>query len=167
MLERGAVSSLPEVQGVYFLFNKKKKLVYVGKADSLKHRLTAHKRNFEHFLKIKEEIKKKGILACPVKYDVKPFSFFRYSIIRNEEERDETEISLIVSLRPRYNWRTIRSPFTTLLVRSDPFTTGIPYITKELRESKSSDYLRWIISFKKVRNLVREFEERKPEESWI
>ena len=61
--------------GIYFLYSKRKRLVYVGKSTDLRKRLGCHYYTFEN---VKSRIKA-GLRNF--NHDVKPFEFFRYCFV--------------------------------------------------------------------------------------
>ena len=97
----------PDLPGIYYLYSKRKKLVYIGKsAVSLRRRLWQHYINYEN---AKERIE---LLNRKIKFNwmqsgiqqVKPFEYFRFSIILDEDFLHLYEINLIDEYRPPYNY---------------------------------------------------------------
>lgn len=107
MFKRNDPINIPTMPGVYFLFSKRKKLVYIGKAKNLKIRLNQHKCNYQNA----ENYfywKRKGITLNHIHSGIiqaKPFEYFRFTIIPDLEKVDTEETRLIYELNPMYNYR--------------------------------------------------------------
>ncbi len=87
----------PKAPGIYYLYSKRKKLVYIGQAKNIRIRLVKHNSDLDYF---KLQIKKKGKSFSS---QAKPFKYFRYTIIKDEKIRNIVEGELIKELKPRYN----------------------------------------------------------------
>ena len=83
---------LNKKKGVYFLFNKDKELLYIGRTKDVRHRIGGHLYNNEkreppwNIRKIKEKIRYYGLIK-----------------VNDEDERGYKEQLLISYLRPPYN----------------------------------------------------------------
>lgn len=94
MIPKSQINKVPQEIGVYLLFSKRKRLVYIGKAKNLRKRLIEHKREFEKF---KNHIKKFKVTAS---FPVKPFEYVKYIITKNYSKLEEDLIELY---NPLYN----------------------------------------------------------------
>lgn len=81
---------LPEVPGIYLMYNEKEELIYVGKAKNLKKRVHSYFRN---------QKKHAAKVARMVKEVVK----FSYVAVKNELEALVLETNYIKENRPKYN----------------------------------------------------------------
>ena len=86
---KNKLSSLPTSPGVYFFKDKKDKIIYIGKAKSLKKRVGSY------FNKSKHDIKTSVM--------VKNIHDIDFLIVKNEAEALITESNLIKINKPRYN----------------------------------------------------------------
>ena len=86
---KNKLSSIPTNPGVYFFKNKKDKIIYIGKAKSLKKRVSSY------FNKKKYDIKTSVM--------VKHIHDIDFLIVKNEAEALITESNLIKINKPRYN----------------------------------------------------------------
>lgn len=83
------LSSIPASPGVYFFKNKKDKIIYIGKAKSLKKRVSSYFNKKKHDLKTSVMIK-----------HIHDIDFL---VVKNEAEALITESNLIKINKPRYN----------------------------------------------------------------
>ena len=83
------LSSIPSTPGVYFFKNKKDKIIYIGKAKSLKKRVSSYFNNKKHDIK--------------TRVMVKHIHEIDFLIVKNEAEALITESNLIKINKPRYN----------------------------------------------------------------
>jgi len=88
--KRQDLSILPAEPGVYKYYNKTKKIIYIGKAKSLRTRVSSY------FLRDIPKGTKTSML-------VKDISFVDFTIVRSELEAFLLEASLIKKHKPRYN----------------------------------------------------------------
>jgi excinuclease UvrABC nuclease subunit len=95
------INKAPSGPGIYFLFSKRKKLVYVGKSINLRSRLSSHKNNFLEFIRYLTNKEGFGFDFYRLRF-VKPFKYFRYSII--SDNLDRIELQYISEIRPRFNF---------------------------------------------------------------
>jgi len=86
---KNKLSSIPTSPGVYFFKDKKDKIIYIGKAKSLKKRVGSYFNKSKH--DIKTSVMVKNI------YDID------FLIVKNEAEALITESNLIKINKPRYN----------------------------------------------------------------
>lgn len=91
----------PEESGIYYLYSKRKKLVYIGRTNNLKRRLKEHYWNYYYTLKYILN-GDNGHLPSTYMY-AKPFEFFRFTIITDEEELHIIELDMIEEYNPIYN----------------------------------------------------------------
>jgi len=85
------VAEFPKSPGVYLMKNAKGKIIYVGKAKSLRARVRSYFNNTEHSLK--------------TKFLVSHIEAIEYMLTKTEVEAFLLEASLIKKFRPRYNIR--------------------------------------------------------------
>src|SRR4051812_47798397 len=83
--------NLPEHSGVYFMFDQSQRLLYIGKAKSLKHRITSYSnlapgKSPEHILELIENITEIKWLKC-----------------KSEQEALRKENELLHAVRPPFN----------------------------------------------------------------
>ena len=88
MIPKKDVHSTPREGGVYFLYNIHKELLYIGRSKDLYKRLKKHK---EYKIESYEWS------------SLKPFYYYRYTIIGNKCIRDNWEKELIKELKPVFN----------------------------------------------------------------
>ena len=96
---------LPEKSGLYFLFDKDKNLVYIGRAKNLKIRLLQHYNNYENLLR-HNELLKEGIKPSWTPQGMqwaKPFEYLRYSLIPDLKKLHNEELKFIHKLTPILN----------------------------------------------------------------
>jgi excinuclease UvrABC nuclease subunit len=93
----------PKTSGVYFLYSKRKKLVYVGRSRSnLRNRLMQHSNLYDEAIKW---VKNKKYHCSGEREFAKPFEFFRISIVKDKKEVDKLEKELIKYLNPKFNYK--------------------------------------------------------------
>jgi len=86
---KSKLSSIPSDPGVYFFKDKKDKIIYIGKAKSLKKRVSSY------FNKNKHDIKTSVM--------IKHISGIDFLVVKNEAEALISESNLIKINKPRYN----------------------------------------------------------------
>ncbi len=136
-LQKDALS-LPSKPGVYIMKNKNGEVIYVGKAKSLKNRVTSYFTNIEaHTVKVYKMV-----------INVESFDFI---VTKTEIEALTLECSLIKQYKPKYN----------ILLKDDKGYSYIkisdgPYakITAEKQKGKDGTYLGPYMSFFTVRQCV-------------
>ncbi len=112
MIEK--IKSLPNSPGVYQYFDKDGKLLYIGKAKSLKHRV----KSYFHF---SPTLSPSPRLSLRIKKMIKETASLDYIVVSNEHDALILENSLIKQLKPKYN----------ILLRDDK---TYPYIYIDLNE---------------------------------
>ena len=112
MIEK--IKSLPNSPGVYQYFDKDGKLLYIGKAKSLKHRV----KSYFHF---SPALSPSPRLSLRIKKMIKETASLDYIVVSNEHDALILENSLIKQLKPKYN----------ILLRDDK---TYPYIYIDLNE---------------------------------
>lgn len=100
---------LPQKPGVYQYFDKEGNLVYVGKAKSLKNRVSSY------FNKQQHESGKTAVL-------VRKIADIKYIVVDTEMDALLLENSLIKKHKPRYNilWKDDKS-FPSIVIKNEPF----------------------------------------------
>ena len=83
------ISTIPSSPGVYFFKDKKDKIIYIGKAKSLKKRVSSYFNKNKHDLKTSVMIK-----------HIRDIDFL---VVKNEAEALISESNLIKINKPRYN----------------------------------------------------------------
>lgn len=87
----------PKKPGVYFLYDKQKKLVYIGRSKNLFNRIRQHY----------HQTQDRYILQFDYCYDNNlvgvNLSYFSFVIIESEELRNKTEVELIQKMKPLWN----------------------------------------------------------------
>lgn len=86
------LNSLPDKPGVYFMRDKNGKIIYVGKASSLRNRVRHY---FQPATLAKADPKLRGL--------IKSIADFEFLVVRSEGEALVTENRLIKEYRPHYN----------------------------------------------------------------
>jgi len=76
----------PEIGGIYFVYNRKGELIYIGRSKCLRKRLLDHFAGRTHTNPFHKE-----------------FYEFRYMAVRNKTERKIYELYAINALKPKYN----------------------------------------------------------------
>ncbi|HUR30141.1 MAG TPA: excinuclease ABC subunit UvrC, partial [Saprospiraceae bacterium] len=87
---KSIASSVPKQPGVYRFFNAEGKVIYVGKAKNLRHRLASY------FGEKKNQYFKTQTM-------VRHAHHFEYTIVKNEQDALLLENTLIKQIQPRYN----------------------------------------------------------------
>ena len=117
-------NELPDLPGVYTMYNLEKRVIYVGKAVNLKNRVTSYFRNTWHDVKTTQMISN--------------VDNFEVIITSNEIEALVTEASLIKLHTPKYNL-TLRNgkmyPFILVALNE-----GCPSVTIENDRKKKGTY---------------------------
>jgi excinuclease ABC subunit C len=108
------IKNLPEQPGIYQYFDKDKRLLYVGKAKSLKNRVKSYFR----FAPI---LSAAPTLSTRIKKMIQETENIEYIVLKNEHDALILENSLIKQLKPKYN----------ILLRDDK---TYPYIYIDLKE---------------------------------
>jgi excinuclease ABC subunit C len=85
-----AYSSLPDKSGVYVYLDKENKVIYVGKANNLKNRVSSY-------------FAKSAILGAKTKQLVEKIHKIKITIVESELEALLLEAFYIKKFRPRYN----------------------------------------------------------------
>lgn len=106
------LQTLPDKPGVYFMRDRHGKIIYVGKAVSLRNRVRSY---FRQGTLRSAEPKLRGL--------IRSIADFEFLVLRNDAEATLTEGRLIKEYRPRYNV-LFRDDKRFLLLRVDP---GEPY----------------------------------------
>ncbi len=86
------LQTLPDKPGVYFMRDQQGKIIYVGKASSLRNRVRSY---FRQGTLRSAEPKLRGLIRSIADFDI--------LVLRNEAEATITEGRLIKEYRPRYN----------------------------------------------------------------
>ena len=87
---KAIVGSLPREPGVYRFLNSEGKVIYVGKAKSLKSRLSSYFGEKKH-------------IYFKTQVMVKQSHHFEYTIVESEQDALLLENTLIKQIQPRYN----------------------------------------------------------------
>src|SRR5581483_1637548 len=114
--------NLPKTPGVYLMKDDKDRVIYVGKASSLRDRVGSY---FQKSTKL--EFKKSGLLNEVVDFDTIEMD--------SEVEALLSENRLIKDIQPKYNARLLDDKtFPYLMVTTDDDFPGV-YVTREPRSS--------------------------------
>ena len=89
--------------GIYFLYSKRKKLVYIGKSVDLRSRLANHHNTFDTF----KSRAKRGLRS--ITDQTKPFEYFRYCFV-SQLYLEFYEDYFIDLCKPIYNGMGINIP---------------------------------------------------------
>ncbi len=119
---------LPHEPGVYFMRDRHGKIIYVGKATSLRNRVRSY---FRQGTLRSAEPKLRGLIRQIADFDV--------LVLRNDAEATLTEGRLIKEYRPRYNV-LFRDDKRFLLLRVDPAEPFPRFTTVRLRKSDQAIY---------------------------
>ena len=87
---KSKVSSIPTSPGIYFFKNNKDKIIYIGKAKSLRNRVRSYFSGID-----KKDAKTQVMVRHIVDID--------WMVVRSETEALLTEANLIKEHKPRYN----------------------------------------------------------------
>ncbi len=118
------VDLLPDLPGVYQYFNEKNQIIYIGKAKSLKKRVSSYFNNKRHNLKTSTLVSKI--------YDIK------HIVVETEKDAFLLENNLIKKFKPRYNillkddktypWiKIINEPFPRVVLTRNVVKDGSKY----------------------------------------
>lgn len=99
---------LPTKPGVYQYFDQEGQIIYVGKAKSLKHRVSSY------FVKNHDSSKTTAL--------VRKIADIKYIVVESEMDALLLEISLIKKHKPRYNimWKDDKS-YPSIVIKREPF----------------------------------------------
>ena len=102
MIKREEISiKAPKTSGIYYLYSKRKRLVYVGRArKDIRSRLKQHNAVYEE---AKKWIRNRNYKPTGNPETAKPFDFFRFTLVTDKVELDRLEQRLIKALNPRFN----------------------------------------------------------------
>jgi excinuclease ABC subunit C len=119
------VHTLPELPGVYRYYNREQSLIYVGKAKSLKKRVSSY------FTKSHQDRKTRKMVSEIVRIE--------FSIVNSEFDALHLENSFIKSYQPKYNilMRDDKT-YPYVVVTDEPFPRIFP--TRQKRADKSTYY---------------------------
>ncbi len=122
------LQTLPHKPGVYFMRDRHGKIIYVGKANSLRNRVRSY---FRKGTLRSAEPKLRGLIRQIADFDI--------LVLRNEAEATLTEGRLIKEYRPRYNV-LFRDDKRFLLLRGDPAEPFPRFTTCRLRKEDQALY---------------------------
>lgn len=122
------LQTLPHKPGVYFMRDRHGKIIYVGKATSLRNRVRSY---FRQGTLRSAEPKLRGLIRQIADFDI--------LVLRNEAEATLTEGRLIKEYRPRYNV-LFRDDKRFLLLRVDPNEPFPRFTTCRLRKEDQALY---------------------------
>ncbi len=122
------LQTLPHKPGVYFMRDRHGKIIYVGKANSLRNRVRSY---FRKGTLRSAEPKLRGLIRQIADFDI--------LVLRNEAEATLTEGRLIKEYRPRYNV-LFRDDKRFLLLRVDPAEPFPRFTTCRLRKEDQALY---------------------------
>ena len=145
---RQKLKELPDEPGCYMMRDIAGKIIYVGKANSLRKRVQSY---FRQSTARKAEPKLKGLIKSVADFDV--------MVVRNEAEALLTEGRLIKEYKPRYN-SLLKDDKRFLLIRSEPNRPFPSFSFCRLARDDGALYLGPYVSSAAVRAAI-EFVERK------
>ena len=122
------LQTLPDKPGVYFMRDRHGKIIYVGKAVSLRKRVRSY---FRQGTLRSAEPKLRGL--------IRSISDFEFLVLRNDAEATITEGRLIKEYRPRYNV-LFRDDKRFLLLRVDPSEPFPRFTTCRIRKEDQAIY---------------------------
>jgi excinuclease ABC subunit C len=122
------LASLPDKPGVYFMRDRHGKIIYVGKAISLRNRVRSY---FRDSTLRKAEPKLRGLIRSIADFD--------FIELRSDAEATITEGRLIKEYRPRYNV-LFRDDKRFLLLRIDPTEPFPRFSTCRVRKQDQALY---------------------------
>jgi excinuclease ABC subunit C len=122
------LAGLPDKPGVYFMRDRHGKIIYVGKAVSLRNRVRSY---FRDSTLRKAEPKLRGL--------IRSIADFEYLELRSDAEATITEGRLIKEYRPRYNV-LFRDDKRFLLLRIDPTEPWPRFTTSRIRKQDQALY---------------------------
>lgn len=127
-----AIKNLPNKPGIYQYFDSNNKLLYIGKAKSLKNRVKS-------YFKIEHEISPSSTLSPRIHKMICETAKVEYILVESEHDALILENSLIKQLKPKYN----------ILLRDDK---TYPYIYVDLSQNfPRFDITRKIIKGEKIK----------------
>ncbi len=125
---KAKLQTLPNRPGVYFMRDQHGKIIYVGKASSLRNRVRSY---FRQGTLKSAEPKLRGLIRSIADFD--------FLVLRNEAEATITEGRLIKEYRPRYNV-LFRDDKRFLLLRVDPNEPFPRFTTCRIRKEDGALY---------------------------
>lgn len=82
--------TVPQKPGVYYLYNRKGHLIYIGAADKLRHRISAYHQANNHLVEWEQQLKRNA-------------HYFRWRGTKTKQSAFELERTEIKAYNPRYN----------------------------------------------------------------
>ncbi len=122
------LQTLPDKPGVYFMRDRHGKIIYVGKASSLRNRVRSY---FRRGTLRSAEPKLRGLIRSIADFDI--------LVLRNEAEATLTEGRLIKEYRPRYNV-LFRDDKRFILLRVDPSEPFPRFTTCRIKKDDQAVY---------------------------
>jgi excinuclease ABC subunit C len=122
------LQTLPDKPGVYFMRDRHGKIIYVGKAVSLRSRVRSY---FRQGTLRSAEPKLRGL--------IRSIADFEFLVLRNDAEATLTEGRLIKEYRPRYNV-LFRDDKRFLLLRVDPSEPFPRFTTCRIKKDDQAVY---------------------------
>lgn len=122
------LQTLPDKPGVYFMRDRHGKIIYVGKAVSLRSRVRSY---FRQGTLRSAEPKLRGL--------IRSIADFEFLVLRNDAEATLTEGRLIKEYRPRYNV-LFRDDKRFLLLRVDPTEPFPRFTTCRIKKDDQAVY---------------------------
>ena len=122
------LAALPDEPGVYFMRDRHGKIIYVGKAVSLRNRVRSY---FRPGTLRQAEPKLRGLIRSIADFDM--------LVLRNDAEATITEGRLIKEYRPRYNV-LFRDDKRFILLRVDPTDPFPRFTTCRIRKQDQAVY---------------------------
>lgn len=126
---REKLSGLPDKPGVYFMRDVNGRIIYVGKAASLRNRVRTY---FQPATLHKAEPKLRGL--------IKSIADFDYLVVRSEAEALVTENRMIKEYRPHYN-KALKDDKRFLLLRVHPEDPFPRFETCRIKKNDGAIYL--------------------------
>ncbi len=120
--------ALPDAPGVYFMRDQYGKIIYVGKATSLRNRVRSY---FRPYTLRRGDPKLRGLIRSIADFDT--------LVLRNEAEATITEGRLIKEYRPRYNV-LFRDDKRFILLRLDPQEPFPRFTTCRIKKNDTALY---------------------------
>lgn len=122
------LQALPDAPGVYFMRDRHGKIIYVGKAASLRNRVRSY---FRPYTLRRAEPKLRGLIRSIADFDI--------LVLRNDAEATITEGRLIKEYRPRYNV-LFRDDKRFILLRIDPSEPFPRFTTCRIKKDDAALY---------------------------